>query len=151
VSVLVRNLQKKIPVEKELLDVVTRAARMVMKDEQRGNSELSIVFADDEFIRKLNLDYRGIDTATDVLSFPQSGEEEVINENMKEDLLGDVVISLETAARQAEEYGHSLCREAVFLVVHGTLHLLGYDHEDEEDRKKMRSREKAALAKLECD
>jgi len=150
VTILVRNLQEKIPVEDKLIDAVTRAARILMESERCADAELSIVFVDDKFIRDLNRRYRGIDAATDVLSFTQSGDENAGDKEVgaKEYLLGDVVVSLERANRQAGEYGHSFYREAAYLVVHGTLHLLGYHHDDEESRREMRAKEEAAMAQL---
>ena len=91
--------------------------------------EISLTFCGDSYIRDLNSKYRGLDSATDVLSFPlcdfRNGDEpdEELNE------LGDIVINLERAKAQAEEYGHSIEREVSFLAVHSTLHLLGLDHE----------------------
>jgi probable rRNA maturation factor len=90
--------------------------------------EISLLLTDDETIQALNRDYRGVDAATDVLSFAMSeGVGVAAAEGLR--LLGDIVISRERAVEQAEAYGHSLEREEVFLFVHGLLHLLGYDHE----------------------
>lgn len=111
------------------------------------HAEVGVVFADDAYIRELNRDYRGIDAATDVLSFAlDEGEEPAVQGGPEETLLGDIVISLETAARQAEEFGHSLEREVAYLTVHGMLHLVGYDHEQEEDKAAMRRQEEHVLA-----
>ncbi len=104
-----------------------------------NNAEVSVTFTDNEGIRKLNLQYRGIDKPTDVLSFPltdyEGGEEPPADEEAVS--LGDIVISLERAREQADEFGHSFVREIAFLTVHSMLHLLGYDHvnSDEEDRE----------------
>lgn len=105
--------------------------------------EVSVTFTDNEGIRELNREYREKDSATDVLSFPMydfaAGDEPV--EGMPCEL-GDIVLSLERAAEQAEEFGHSFKREVSFLTVHSTLHLLGYDHElSEEDDRDMRKRQ----------
>jgi probable rRNA maturation factor len=112
-------------------------------------AEISLVFTDDLEIQELNKTYRGKDVPTDVLSFamlePGEGEMAIVEEE-EELLLGDIVISLETALRQAEDYGHSLDREIAYLMVHGLLHLLGYDHMTEEDKKIMRQREEELLA-----
>jgi probable rRNA maturation factor len=96
---------------------------------------VSIVFCDDGFIRTSNRDYRGYDRSTDVLSFPQ---EPVPG---GPDVLGDVVISVEAARRQAREQRHSLAREVEWLLCHGVLHLLGYDDAAEEDLERMRRRQ----------
>ena len=102
--------------------------------------EVSITFTDNEGIRELNKTYRNIDRATDVLSFPQ------INYDDGEEaggMLGDIVLSLERAREQAEEFGHSFERECAFLCVHSVLHLLGYDHElSDEDDADMRKRQR---------
>jgi len=104
------------------------------------------VFVDDAYIQGLNQQYRGIDAPTDVLSFAMQEGEPFPEEG--ELILGDVVISLETARRQASEYGHSLAREVAYLAVHGVLHLLGYDHGGEDDRRVMRNKEEEILARL---
>ncbi|WP_413780439.1 rRNA maturation RNase YbeY [Anaeroselena agilis] len=126
--------------------VLTEAARELGIS---PHAEVGVVFADDAYIRELNRDYRGIDAATDVLSFAlDEGEEPAVQGGPEEALLGDIVISLETAERQAAEFGHSLEREMAYLTVHGMLHLVGYDHEDEHDKAAMRSREEQILAAL---
>lgn len=115
-------------------------------------AEVSIVLVDDSYIRELNRAYRKKDQTTDVLSFAmleETGEEPEIFGIDDDHVLGDVFISMETAERQAKEYGHSLERETVYLAVHGMLHLLGYDHEDEKDRERMRGKEEEVMVKLE--
>jgi probable rRNA maturation factor len=115
--------------------------------------EVSVMIADDRQIHSLNLEHRGIDKPTDVLSFPMISYEragvpaEAVPKN-EVCLLGDIVISAETAARQAEEYGHSFERELAFLTVHSMLHLFGYDHENEQDRVIMREKEEYILQKM---
>lgn len=112
-------------------------------------AEVGVVFADDAYIRELNRDYRGIDAATDVLSFAlDEGEEPAVQGGPAEALLGDIVISLETAERQAAEFGHGLEREMAYLTVHGMLHLVGYDHEEESAKAEMRRQEEKILAAL---
>ena len=109
-------------------------------------SELSLVVCDDAFIRPLNRDYRGKDAPTDVLSFAMQEGEAVRDDDP---VLGDLVISAETAARQAAEQGHDLDAELRVLLVHGLLHLLGYDHEvDETEAAEMRTAEAKLLAEL---
>ncbi len=113
------------------------------------NNEVSLVFCDDAYIQDLNKQYRGKDQSTDVLSFAlNEGEEPKIVDGPSQVLLGDIIISLETAARQAEEYNHSLEREVAYLTVHGMLHLLGYDHMTEEDKTEMRIEEEHVLSLL---
>ena len=111
--------------------------------------EVGVTFLDDAAIQELNRDYRDKDRPTDVLSFAlNEGDEPNIIDAPEEELLGDILISLETTARQAEEYGHSLERELAYLTVHGMLHLLGYDHEEPADQAEMRLEEEAVLAAL---
>ncbi len=112
----------------------------------KPHTEVSVVVADDDYIHQLNRQYRGKDCSTDVLSFAlNEGEEPQIVNGPGEVLLGDIIISLETAARQAEEYGHSLERELAYLTTHGILHLLGYDHMTEDEKAEMRQEEEHIL------
>jgi probable rRNA maturation factor len=126
--------------------------RIAMEKSLNEDVEVGVLWADDAYIRTLNRDYRGKDCATDVLSFAMQdeGEDEPVLEDdpLAEILLGDIVISLETAQRQAEEYGHGMDREIAFLLVHGMLHLLGYDHGEESERQVMRQEEEKILAAL---
>jgi probable rRNA maturation factor len=108
-------------------------------------AELSIVLCDDAFIHPLNRDWRGKDRPTDVLSFAQREGEEADEDDP---VLGDVVISLETAARQADERGHPLGHELRVLLVHGICHLLGYDHEEDDEAEEMEALERDLLAEL---
>lgn len=111
-------------------------------------AELSVVLVDDAQIQDLNRDYRGIDLPTDVLSFTMEeneGPQRTLHTGSPL-LLGDLVVSMQTAERQAKEYGHSLEREVGFLLAHGLLHLLGEDHERPEDEARMRERQRALLA-----
>jgi probable rRNA maturation factor len=115
-------------------------------------TEVSVTFADDNMIKELNNTYRGVDAATDVLSFAfdedngGDGEPPAVNNPIH--MLGDIIVSLERAQAQGEEYGHSFERELAFLTVHGMLHLLGYDHQEEQDTKEMRSMEEEILSAL---
>lgn len=111
-----------------------------------AGAELSLVLCDDAFIAPLNRDYRGKDAPTDVLSFAMQ-EGEAVRED--DPVLGDLVISVETASRQAAEQGHPLDAELRVLLVHGLLHLLGYDHEvDEQEAEEMRAAEARLLGEL---
>ena len=110
------------------------------------DTEVSVTFCDNEYIKVLNNEYRNKDSATDVLSFPMYDRDELESETNPDGSvsLGDIVISLERAAEQANELGHSLRREVAFLVIHSTLHLLGYDHElskDDEEAQCLAQRE----------
>ena len=109
------------------------------------DAEVSIVLTDDEHIHRLNLEYRSVDRPTDVLSFAQA---EGVPFPGVGQILGDIVISLETARRQAEERGHPMGHEVRILLVHGLLHLLGFDHENDEDRERMAAEEESLLSAL---
>ena len=105
---------------------------------------VSVTFTDKDGIKELNREYRGVDSVTDVLSFPQYDDfEEIPGEG--EILLGDVVICRERAAEQAREFGHSLDREMIYLFTHSILHLLGYDHMEEEEKREMRLKEEEVM------
>ena len=114
---------------------------------------ITITFTTPEDIRKINKKYRKIDKATDVLSFPMFEKDE-LDEKIKnkdflhEDVLGDIIISIEKVKEQAEEYGHSFERELSYMLVHGFYHLMGYDHIEEEDKKVMRPKEEKILSEL---
>jgi len=147
-SVLVSNLQEEIAIDGDLTKLITDVAEAILKSEGYGEeAEVSIVFVDDEYIKSLNSEYRGIDHPTDVLSFAML-EGQALPGQEEELILGDVVISLQTARRQAYEYGHSFQREVAYLAAHGVLHLLGYDHQDPESREEMRSKEEEILNRL---
>lgn len=140
------NNQEKQPITYKLKLLVRRAVEAVLDYEQYCNRcEVSVTFTDNEQIKDLNARFRNIDRATDVLSFPLFDYEGTSEEPPVDELvgmLGDIVLSLEQAALQAEEYGHSFEREVAFLCVHSMLHLLGYDHETgEEDEADMRRRQ----------
>ena len=113
------------------------------------NAEVSVTLTDDEHIHKLNREYRGVDRPTDVLSFALTESDEPTVEGGPEtEILGDLILSVERVAAQAEEYGHSLKREAAFLTVHGMLHLLGYDHIKDEDREEMEAEQRTVMDAL---
>ena len=137
-----------------------RAAALAVLQAQGADKlcEISVLFTDNAGIRILNGDYRGIDSSTDVLSFPSFDMQAgvlALSEDEKDPetgryCLGDMAISLEQCAKQAQEYGNSFEREIMYLTVHSTLHLLGYDHVDEaEEKRKMRAREKEIMKLLE--
>ena len=140
----------KIPVGIRLL--IRRCCQAVLTTENfEKDAEVSVSFVTNKEIRSLNKAYRNKDTETDVLSFPLTNDDgtQEVNAETGFVLLGDVVISLETAVKQAEMYGHSLEREIGFLTVHSMLHLLGYDHETSPlEERIMREKEEAVLEKL---
>ncbi len=151
IKVMIRNNQKhvKLPVGLRLL--VRKCCQAVLVTEKFDHdAEVSVSFVDNKEIRQLNKLYRNKDKSTDVLSFPlgENGIYDVNNETGAY-LLGDVVISIETAIKQAQMYNHTLEREVGFLTVHSMLHLLGYDHETTPvDAAIMREKEEQVLEYL---
>ena len=132
----------KLPVDKTIL---LHAAQLTLDLENVAQeSALSVVIGDDMLLKKLNYKYRSIDTTTDVLSFP-SGE---LDPDTNMTYLGDVVISLPRAEYQASTGSHPLVDELQLLVVHGTLHLLGYDHLEQADKKNMQAAQDKVLTQL---
>ena len=130
-KVYVKNNQNEIKVPVGIRMLIRRCCQAVLTTEGfEDNAEVSVSFVSNNEIRLLNKNYRNKDRVTDVLSFPLMEENNVErNPETGYVLLGDIVISLETAVKQASNYGHSLEREIGFLTVHSMLHLLGYDHE----------------------
>ena len=143
--------QKLLPLPNGTKALIRNACKAVLKIENFTESaEINITFVDDAAIKEINNEFRGINKSTDVLSFPR-GEDGVYDINPENGckLIGDVVISVEHAMAQAELYGHSNEREIGYLTVHSVLHLLGYDHVDEADEKRiMREKEEQALSLL---
>lgn len=150
--ITLENDQNKLQISAELEQLLTAGLNVVARlHGLSGQTEVDITIVDDEEIHMLNRDYRNVDRPTDVLSFAldeESEEEPEVVGGPEEHLLGDIIISAETAARQAEEFGHGLEREIVYLAVHGLLHLLGYDHMTDEDKVVMRAKEEAALREI---
>jgi probable rRNA maturation factor len=124
---------------------VRRAAEAAMLDNEAPPSEISVVLSDDEHIRELNKHHRGMDKPTNVLSFPAARMKTPAGAPR---ILGDIVLAFETVAREAKEESKSIQNHLSHLVVHGVLHLLGYDHEDEDEAEMMEARERQILAKL---
>lgn len=141
----IRVLKRKRQGKPKTADIRKKAG-IILAELGLENAELSILLTDDNEIHALNRDYRGKDKPTDVLSFSQT---EGDFGDIDADMLGDVVISLNTALRQAIENGHSAEREIDVLLIHGILHLAGYDHEkDEKEARAMRKKERLLLAKI---
>ncbi|MGM0445468.1 MAG: rRNA maturation RNase YbeY [Bacillota bacterium] len=134
----INNQQEKIDIDKSLYkdfeNIITKATEM----EGYDGGEISIALVDNVKIKELNKKFRKKDEVTDVLSFP-----------MDEEILGDIIISAERALSQSKDYGHSFKREICYLVTHGILHLLGYDHKTEGEKKEMRKKEERILKELE--
>jgi len=140
VSVLIEGVR--LPFSRKA--AAERAAKVLAK--LKGDrSKISIVFVDDSRIRKLNSKYRKIDSPTDVLAFPTGGGRGC---RPKQDLLGDIVISVETAKKNARYFGSDLKKELTLYMIHGILHLLGYDDTTTASRKKMRLTEERLLKKI---
>lgn len=141
------------PIGARLDALLREVARRALETEGiPADAEVGLTFVDDEEMARLNGEYRGRDETTDVLSFPLFERAEIEQLRVRPEafperpiLLGDVVISTPTASRQAVEYGHDYSREVAFLFVHGLLHLLGYDHDEPENRTSMRQAEEAVL------
>lgn len=157
------NRQNEIEVKEEFIKDMERVISFALKEEEvLKECEISLVLVNNEEIKTINLETRGIDKATDVLSFPmleynkgkvfkdiyKDCEFDEIYLDGEELVLGDIVISLEKALEQSKEYNHSFERESFYLIVHSILHLLGYDHMEEDEKVIMRKREEEILGKL---
>lgn len=138
------NEQTKIEFTKELSDLIEKVIDASFEYEGIEKINVSVLICDDIEIHRLNKEFRDMDKPTDVLSFPMYDDEG----NLDPDELGDIVISLERAKLQAEEYGHSLIREVAFLTAHSMLHLFGYDHIDDNEREEMFEKQEEILNKL---
>lgn len=133
------------------IQFVEKILQHAATEEEIGDAEVSVSFVTNEMIREINREYRDKDQPTDVISFAmeEPGEGEVVIQGMDEPrVLGDIIISLDRTKEQAADYGHSFERELGFLAVHGFLHLLGYDHMNDEDEKKMFARQDVILNSL---
>ncbi|MNO62415.1 Endoribonuclease YbeY [compost metagenome] len=153
------NEQDKLEIGDDLIELLTSILQKAAESEGVEEGEVALTFVDDEEIHVLNREYRGIDRPTDVLSFAmnESLDEELDivyevedDEELDDltDMFGDIIISVERAQAQSEEYGHSIEREIGFLFVHGFLHLLGYDHQDEASEAEMMGKQEAVLAQV---
>ena len=125
-------------------EIIEKVVNKAFEVEGVKKASCSIIIVDNTFIHKLNKEYRGIDRVTDVISFALEDDKSmIIPDDIR--LLGDIYICLDKAREQAKEYGHSLERELCFLAVHGVYHLLGYDHENEEEAKIMFKKQEEVL------
>ncbi len=148
-DILMMDQQDQIEVSDALLKKVREVIEATLEYEGiDALCEVSLVFVDNAQIHAMNRDYRGKDQPTDVLSFPQYEKVSELESYPEELALGDIVISLERASEQANEYGHSIEREICYLTAHSMFHLFGYDHDTDENTQVMRSREEAVLGKL---
>ena len=145
IQILTENEQEKEKITEEIEKTIMQVCETALNEEHfNSDVQISLTFTDNAGIKEMNAEYRDIDRATDVLSFPMLDFEEPgkpIEDSADKDgsfiLLGDIVISLERAREQAEEYGHTFRREVAFLTAHSMLHLLGYDHVDDPEGEKI--------------
>ena len=148
-EIILSNLPETLEVDEKLSDTVKEAVEKVGQLYALDNAEVSITLTNNEHIHEINREYRKVDRPTDVISFAlNEGDEPNIEGEIPVNMLGDIIISVEKAIEQAGDYGHSVRREIEFLTVHGMIHLLGYDHIEEEDKKKMRPKEEKILNEL---
>lgn len=131
----------------EAFEAAARAGSLAALSSEGAEGDICIELTNDETIHVCNRDFRGVDRPTDVLSFPANEGEEIVSE--PDGHLGDIMISVETAVRQADELGHSAEREIAFLAVHGTLHVLGYDHMCPEDEEIMTAKQRKIMSFVE--
>ena len=131
----------------EELDYLNNYISYVVKKEKLENCVFNIIFVSNEKIHEINFNYRGVDKVTDVISFALEDANDVKEPGMR--ILGDIYIAINVAYNQAEIYGHSNIREICFLATHGILHLLGYDHMEEEEKKIMFTKQKELLESYE--
>ena len=150
---------KDIAEKEEYINTIKKVLEQCFKEEKIENSKLyvTITLTDGENIRKINKEYRNIDKETDVLSFPMFEKDELdklVDETADtqvetlQDIMGDIIISIERVEEQAKEYGHSFEREFAYMLVHGFYHLRGYDHMEEEEKAQMREKEENVLSQL---
>lgn len=146
VGVNMNKVEIYVQVNEEIVELerVEKVLYGALKKEQLENVTFNLIIVDNDYIHNLNKTYRHIDRETDVITFALEDENSVIIPN-DERILGDIYISIDRARKQAEEYGHSLLRELSFLAVHGFYHLLGYDHQTEEDEKEMFRKQEEVL------
>ena len=145
----IRTEPEELSVSEEERAAVRRAIETVGRLYGAEGAEVSVTLTDDAHIHVINREYRNVDRPTDVISFAltESEEPEIIGGGEHE-VLGDLIISLERMRAQAAEYGHTELRELSFLTVHGMLHLLGYDHMEEQERQEMEEEQRAVMEEL---
>lgn len=137
--------------KEEYKELIGKVLQKCFNEENLENKKLyvNVVLTDSKNIKNINKEHRGIDKETDVLSFPMYEKNELENIHLEnEDILGDMVISIEKVQEQAQEYGHSFERELAYMIVHGFFHLMGYDHIEEKDKIQMRAHEEEVLEAL---
>lgn len=147
IEILFKDIKESI----EIKNLIIQVLRECFNEEKIGNQvTLTVTLTSSEQIKNINKKYRNIDKETDVLSFPMYEKDEIpnaIKQNI-ETILGDIIICISKVEEQAKEYEHSFKRELAYMVVHGFYHLMGYDHIEEKDKRKMRKKEENILEKL---
>ena len=147
-DLILDDRQDKLEVSEELIEKIKDIIIECLDYEgYDDNYEVSLSFVDNKEIHELNREYRGVDRVTDVLSFPLLSDD-FEDVELEEESLGDIVVSLERSLEQSIEYNHSFEREVCFLICHSMFHLLGYDHDTDENTKEMREKEEHILNKL---
>jgi probable rRNA maturation factor len=143
INVLFDDRQDFLEITKDNEKAIENAVAAVLTEEDlQGDFEVSVSFVTNEEIKELNRDYRNVDSETDVLSFPMDDEFDGVN------ILGDIVLSTQKIIEQANDFNHSLEREMLYLTVHSMLHLIGYDHMNDDEKKEMREKEKVIMKNL---
>lgn len=151
IEIFFSNEQDKLPPPADIEWLIESCTRAALEEEEISeDAQVSVTLVDNEAIREINREHRNIDSATDVLSFPLGDDDSFDTDpDTGAILLGDIVISLERAAEQAREYGHSFRREVAFLITHSLFHLLGYDHvNSKEDERLMFGKQEKVLEAL---
>ena len=147
-ELIIDDRQDKLEISEELIEKIKDIILECLDyEDYDDNYEVSLSFVDNKEIHELNNTYRGVDRVTDVISFALEDGEEIKNQEIR--VLGDIYIATDVAYEQAKIYGHSRIREICFLATHGILHLLGYDHMDEEEEKIMFDKQKELLESYE--
>ena len=136
-----------VSIDKEIkeLEIVEKVLYKAMEKEKLDNTSFNVIIVDNNYIHELNRTYRHIDRETDVITFALEDEDTIVMAPGVERILGDIYISYDKAGEQSLEYQHSLLRELAFLAVHGFYHLLGYDHQTEEEEKIMFTKQEEVL------
>lgn len=141
-----KNLYQKYSLDKNFITRVDKIFSALLEQYALGKGEITLVFADNPYLQRLNREYRGKNAPTDVLSFSYLEENNRVNSKEDEFPIGDIYISIDLAEQQANEAGHSLEFEMARLAIHGLLHLIGYDHDRPEKAQEMQGNEEILLA-----
>lgn len=136
------NIGENVKIIKKAISIAVKNNKIISKCDE---CEINLEFVQGQKIKEINKEYRNKDSITDVLSFPMFERDELVDMKFSHIILGDIFVCLERVKEQSEEYGHSFDRELLYMVIHGILHLLGYDHENEKDKKIMREEEEKVL------